>query len=371
MIIRNGTLHIGDGRVLPRTDLRIAAGKIAEIGVRLPADGETETDAAGQEILPGFLDPCCAIGCLGLPTRCPDNSEVSDPLRPEMNLKYSVDPDELTAQEFCRSGITAVGLTASNAAVCGGRAVVMKTPAMRFTDRLVRENAFLKCSVTSAVKEQFGAKGVPPMTKMGIFYLLEKAFADARRKAPDARDDKEQVLAQVLAGTLPLFIAAERQSEIQAALHFAAEADLPVTLAEGSEFHLCMEELLQSRAGLVLGNLSALSQKTKHRMDLSKLKPLLENGNRVAITTSSGGFSEGREVLLWTAIDVYNAGIDPEQVLRMMTEHPAHLLGVSHRLGTLEVGKDADLTVWTGHPVKTYQARVALCLVNGEVAYHA
>lgn len=370
MIIRNGTLHIGDGRVLAQTDLRIENGKIAELGRCLSPDGSEELDAAGREIFPGFLDPCCGIGCMGLPTRYVDNSEVSDPLLPEMNLKYSVDPDELTNQEFCRSGITTVGLTAANAAVCGGGTVVMKTPAMRFARRIVRENAMLKCSVTSAVKEQFGEKSLLPMTKMGIFYLLERAFDGAQRKKPAERSEKERVFAEVLEGKLPLCIAAEKQSEIQAVLHLAEKWNLSVTVADGYEFHRCMEEMLKSRAGLVLGNLSALSQKTKHSMELSQLNRLIENGNRIAFSTSCGGYSEGREVLLWTAIDVYNAGVDPEQIVRMLTEHPAHLLGVADRVGTLETGKDADLCIWTAHPIKTYQARVKACFVNGEAVYH-
>jgi imidazolonepropionase-like amidohydrolase len=370
MIIRNGNLHVGDGRLLPQTDLRILNGKIAELGQRLCADGEEELDAAGREIFPGFLDPCCGIGCMGLPTRYADNNEVSDPLLPEMNLKYSVDPDELSNQEFYKSGITTVGLTAGNAAVCGGRTVVVKTPAMRFDRRIVRENAVLKCSVTSAVKEQFGEKNVLPMTKMGIFYLLNKAFDGAQRKKPEERNEKERVFAEALEGKLPLCIAAETQSEIQAVLHLAEQWNLSVTIADGYEFHRCMEEMLKSRAGLVLGNLSALSQKTKHCMELPQLNRLIENGNRIAFSTSCGGYSEGREVLLWTAIDVCNAGVDPEQVVRMLTDHPAHLLGAADRIGTLEPGKDADLSVWTAHPLKTYQAHVETCFVDGRTVYH-
>lgn len=370
MIIRNGTLHIGNGEIFEKTDLWIRDGKIAELGTALPSDGDRELDASGREVFPGFIDPCCAIGCMGIPTRYMDNNEVSGPLMPEMDLKYSVDPDELTNQELYRSGITTVGLAAANAAICGGQTVVMKTPTMRFSDRLVKENAALKCSVTSTVKEQFGEKNVLPMTKMGIFYLLEKLFHDTQAKTPEKRNEKEQVIAKVLSRELPVCMAAEKQSEMQAALHFAEEWKFPVTILDGYEFDRCLREMEESKAGLVIGNLSNLSQKTKHHMDLSRLNDLIKNGNKIAFTTTCGGYSEGREVLLWTAIDVYNAGIDAEEIIRMLTESPACMLGVEGRLGTLEAGKDADIVIYTGHPVKTYQARVETCLVNGEVVYH-
>lgn len=369
MLIKNGNLHIGDTRILPETDIRIAGSKIVEIGAHLPMEGEQIIDAAGKEVFPGFIDPFCAIGCMGIPTRYMDNNEVSDPLMPEMNLKYSVDPDELSNQEFYRSGITTVGMAPTNANICGGQVAVVKTPPMKFADRILKENAVLKCSVTSAIKEQFGEKSTLPMTKMGIFYLLEKLFTDTKNHQ-DPDNEKQQVIRKVLDQKLPVCIAAEKQSEIQSALHFATEEGIQVTILDGYEFDRCLPEFLENKANLVLGNLSNLSQKTKHHMDLSKLQSLIDRGNHIAFSTTCGGYSEGREVILWNAIDVYNEGIDPEEVIRMLTDHPAHILGVEDRIGTLESGKDADILIYTGHPVTTYQAKVETCLVNGEVIYH-
>ena len=74
-------------------------------------------------------------------------------------------------------------------------------------------------------------------------------------------------------------------------------------------------------------------------------------------------------MFLWTAIEVYRAGADAEEVVKMMTLNPAKMLGVSDRIGTLEAGKDADLSIYTGHPVKTYAARVRTSMINGEVVF--
>lgn len=370
MIIRRGNLHIGDGRVLPQWDLRLEGSRIAEIGQNLSAGGEEEIDAAGCEVFPGFIDPCCSIGCMGLPTTYRDNNEVSAPLVPEMNLKYSFDPDELTRQEFWRSGITAVGLTASNGAVLGGQTVAVKTPPMRMKDRIIRERVFLKGCVTDGPRDTFGGSSKCPMTRMGIFGLLEKIFSETEQKEPEKRNEKERVIAQVIAGELPLVLSAEKKSEIQAALHFAGERHLKIHIVDGYEFDRCLPEMKASGAGLIVGNLSSFSQKSKHHMNLSALSELLSAGCPAAFTTSCGGFSDGREVFLWDAIDAYRAGVDAEDIVRMMTFGAARILGVDDRIGTLETGKDADIVIYTAHPVKTYQARVRTCLVNGEVIYH-
>lgn len=355
--------------MLPQCDLRLENGKIAEIGENLPA-GETEIDAAGCEVFPGFIDPCCGIGCMGIPTSYRDNNEISSPVVPEMDLKYSFDPDELSRQEFWKSGITAVGLTAANGAVLGGQSVAVKTPPMRMKDRVIRERVLLKGCVTDGVRDTFGSNNKCPMTRMGIFGLLEKIFAETERKEPEKRNEKEQVIARVIAGELPLVISAEKKSEIQAVLRFAEQRHLKISIVDGYEFDRCLPEMKACGAGLVVGNLSSLSQKSKHHMNLAALSELLAAGCPAAFTTSCGGFSDGREVFLWDAIDAYRAGVDAEDIVRMMTSGAARILSVDDRIGTLEKGKDADIVIYTAHPVKTYQARVRDCLVNGEVIYH-
>lgn len=370
MIIRNGNLHTGDGEIFEQTDLRIANGKIVEIGRYLDAGNEEEIDASGMEVFPGFIDPLSGIGATGMPTRYMDNREATDPMHPEMNIKYSVDPDELSAQEFYKTGITTVGLSPDNSNIMGGQVAVFKTPHMPFYKRMVKEKVMVKGSVTSSVKTTYGDKNIVPMTKMGIFFLLEKMFSSVEHKSADNYDEKEKVMKQILNRELPVCIAAEKQSEIQAAIQFFAEKQIPVTLSDCYEFHKCLKEIKEHRVNIIIGNVASLSRMTKHDMDMSKLNELLLNGNLIAFTTTSGGASEGREVFLWNAISAYRAGVLPENVVKMLTSHPAKILGLDDRIGRLRVGMDADISIFTGHPVTSYQAKVIMSIVDGEVVYH-
>ena len=128
-----------------------------------------------------------------------------------------------------------------------------------------------------------------------------------------------------------------------------------------------IEELKEKKVGIIFGNFSNLSQISKHEIDLSRLKELVENGNRIAFTNTCKGASEGREVFIWSAIEVYRAGIDAEDVVKMMTIQPAEMLGVADQIGSIEVGKDADITIYSDHPVKSYAAHVQFCMINGKV----
>lgn len=366
-LIKNGRIHVGDGTVLDGCDILTEGRVIRNIAPDICCQEAEMIDASGCEIFPGFIDPHSSVGAMGMPSRYLDNQEKTDPLTPQLNVKYAIDPDEIDAQEFYKSGITAVGLTPGNANVMGGQIAVCKTAHMKLADRLVKEKAALKCSVTSEVKSVYGGRNQMPKTRMGAFWIFQEALRKA--KAPEEQEKGKLICEIFEKGSMPAFVAAQTAGEIQGVLEMMKTEHTSLVLVDGYEFDRALEEIKRQNAGLILGNVSDCSQVTKHGMDLGKICDLNENGNLVAFTASNGGFSEGREVFLWTAIEVYRAGADAEEVVKMMTLNPAKMLGVSDRIGTLETGKDADLSIYTGHPVKTYAARVRTSMINGEVVF--
>ena len=369
-LIKNGIVHVGDGKVLEDYDILVEGKQIRKMGKNLTCEEAQIMDVSGCHVFPGFIDPHSAIGAMGIPTRYLDNNEYTDPVTPEMNVKYAADPDEVNAQEFYKSGITTVGLTPGNSNLMGGQIVVYKTAPQKVQDRIVKEKAALKCSVTSSVKETYGSDGRFPMTKMGIFYLLESSIREAKAKQSKERNEKEKVICRAFEEKeLPVFVAAQTKGEMDGLYHLLGKADVPMVFVDGFEFADDLELMLKQKTGLILGNVNNMSQIAKHHMDISKVKDLAKNGNLVAFTNTCGGYSEGREVFLWTAIEVYRAGVDAEEVVKMMTVNPAKMLKVDDRIGTLEEGKDADISIFTGHPVKTYAAKVKHSIINGEVLF--
>lgn len=351
-LIKNGNVHTGTGEVLEGYDILVEGTKIKKVAQEITEDTAEIIDAAGREVFPGFVDPQSSIGAMGIPTRYMDNSETSNVMNPDLSVKYAIDPDEVNRQEFYKSGITSVGFSPDNSNVIGGQITVFKTAPDKMEARIVKERAAMKGSVDSVVKEVYGSRNQLPKTRMGIFHILEEAI----RK--DGLLEKYQ---------MPYFIAAETAGEIQGLLHLLEEKEIQLNIVDGFQFEDALEELKEKKTGIVLGNLSSLSQVSKYDMDLTKLKELVENGNPIAFTNTCRGSSEGREVFIWNAIEVYRAGIDAEEIVKMMTIHPAKMLGVADRIGSVEEGKDADLVIYTDHPVKSYAARVQTCMINGKV----
>lgn len=369
-LIKNGILHVGDGSTPKQMDILTEGGKIKKIGEQLSEEGAEVINVTGCHVFPGFIDPHSVIGAMGIPGRYLDHNEATNPITPEMNIRYSVDPDEVNAQEFYKSGITAVGLTPGNANVMGGQITVYKTAPAKMSERTVKDGAALKCSVTEDVKRTYGERNQIPKTRMGIFHLMKEAIRGAKTAGAEERSTAQQVICDVFEEKkMPVFVAASTKGEIDGILHSFAEEKIQMCLTEAFCFSDCIEEMKRSKAGLILGNINNMSQIAKNKMDISRIQELIDNGNLIAFSNTNGGSSEGREVFLWNAIEVYRAGVPAEEIVKMMTANPAKMLGVDDRLGTLEEGKDADISVFTAHPVTSYAARVRHSIINGEVIF--
>lgn len=366
-LIKNGTVHVGDGTIRECTDILIEGSKITQIGVGIKREGARVVDADNMHVFPGFIDPHSSIGALGIPTRYMDNREATSPITPEMNVRYSIDPDEVNDQEFYKSGITSIGIAPDNSNIVGGQITVFKTAPMKMKERIVKDKAALKCSVTQQVKEEYGGRKQLPMTRMGSFHLLKETLRKAQcneQKKLSASD--EIILAAFDKGELPVFCAACTKGEITGLLHILEDEKISLNIVDAFGFSDCIEEIKKTSANIILGNINNMSQLAKHNMDLSKVKELIQNGNLLAFSNTNGGRSEGREVFLWNGIEVYRAGVEAEEVVKMMCINPAKMLGVDERIGTIEVGKDADISIFTDHPVSSYAAKVVKSIVNGE-----
>lgn len=369
-LIKNGNVHVGNGAVLSGCDILTEGKTIKAVGRGLSESDAQVIDATGCEVFPGFIDPVSSIGAMGIPGRYFDNDERTNPITPEMNLRYSIDPDEVNRQEFYKSGITAIGAAPTNNNLMGGQIAVCKTAPQKMGERLVKEHAGLKCSVTSSVKETYGDNSQVPMTKMGIFHLFEETLRAAREAEEEKRTDKQKVITDVFdKESMPLFAAASTKNEIDGLLHLLKDEKVQINLVDAFCFADSLKQIKEKKVGMILGNVNNMSQIAKNGMDLSKLNDLVENGNRVAFTNTCGGWSEGREVFIWSAIEAYRAGVPAEEVVKMMCLYPAEMLGIEQRLGTIEAGKDADISVFSGHPVTTYAAKVVHSIVNGEVLF--
>lgn len=369
MIIKNGRIHVGNGKVLEEHDILIKDGVIERIGKNLSVEGVDVIDGKNTEIFPGFIDPVSSYGCMDTSYDPKDHDEISNPITPDAKIRYAFDFSEILYEELYKVGITTIGAAPGDKNIIGGQMAVYKTWGKNSGQMLVREPVGLKGSVTHSVKEVYGKRNTLPMTRMGIFSELERFLDENRRKSEDKDVDRDNIVQRVLRGEIPLFITAITESEINALINVVKEYDINLIISGGYQADRCVEDIRDRNISIVLGEQTDLTVKNYNDTDLYKIGKLQENGNLVSFSLTSGNGPEGKIKYLWNGMEFHKAGIESEEVVKMMTLNPAKLLGIEDILGTIEEGKIADIVIYSNNPIEYYNSKVLYTIVNGELVY--
>lgn len=370
ILIKGGTVHDGTGKILENTDILIEGKVIKKIDKAIEVSSDVEIfDARGKVVFPGFIESLNIWGCKGPGWGDDDLKESSDPITPEMNVVYSFDQDSMLFQRVFEYGVTSAGITPSTSNVLGGYAAVFKTYGEHPYEMLVKEKVGMVASITPETKKVYGSRNTCPMTRMGAFSLLKEAITKALSYKKDENkdyDSKSDALQKLINGEVPLLINCNTKSEIDA-IELALR-DFPIDIVFTGAFGINENtgKIIKNKFSVILGDLTSAMSSVNSNVDFEGIKKLIENGVDIAISSCGDNGSSGKESLLWNAILCYKYGLKSDDVLRMITSIPAKILGVDNRIGSIEVDKDADIVIWTGNPIETYNARVEATFINGE-----
>ena len=363
-----------------RGSLLIENGKIKEMGENLIAPaGAQVIDAAGRLVLPGFIDAHCHVGIAEEIYReeGEDSNEMTEPVTPEMRALDGINPEDEGFRDARLGGITTVFTGPGSGNVIGGTSLVMKTAGKVIDKMLLREPAGLKIAFGENPKTVYGEQKKMPMTRMGIAALLRQALADAQtyqEKLKEGKDDAEkkperdlgmEAMIRVLEGEIPLRAHAHRADDIMTALRIAREFKVDIVIEHCTEGHKIAEELAEYGCPAVVG--PSLSNRAKVELKDKSFKTpgvLAKAGVKVAIMTDHPVIP--LEQLPLCAALAVKEGLDPEEGLKAITINAAEILGVSDRVGSLEIGKDADLVIWSEHPFQM-MARPEVVLIDGKM----
>ena len=175
-VIQNGTLYTMEAEGVVRADLRIENGKITEIGAALPAHGAEVIDAAGKCVLPGFVDAHSHIGGLA-GVKEQDLNEITNPLTPELDALYAIDPASDSFACAIRQGITTSCIAPGSANVVCGWAMAYKSAGK---NRLLKDPVAMKAAMGINPKGCYSKKNAAPMTRMAIADLLRTWLRDVK-----------------------------------------------------------------------------------------------------------------------------------------------------------------------------------------------
>lgn len=362
-IIKNGRIHDAVHREAYAADILLADGKIAAIGGGLTAPADAAVfDADGLEVYPGFVDAHTHIGLdgYGIGYEGCDYNEMNDIWTPQLRAIDGINPRDPSLADARRAGVTCVCTGPGSANVLGGTFLAMKTVGDRVDKMVVRDPVAMKCAFGENPKRCYRDKC--DSTRMSTAAFLRGALMQARdygarkqaangdiTKMP-AYNQKLEALLPVLAREIPLKAHAHQANDNFTALRIAREFNLRLTLEHVTEGHLIVDELAGEKdVPMAVGpSLTFASKFELQNKSWSTPAVLTAAGCHVSIITDNSVIPQ--QYLPLCAGMAIKAGMDPFDALKAITINPAEHIGVADRVGSLEVGKDADLVITAGSP---------------------
>jgi len=377
MLLKNGTIYDAVNPQPYQADIALRDGRIAAIGADLePLAGEEVIDAAGRRIYPGFVDAHSHLGLdnYGMGYEGDDYNEMGDMVAAQLRGIDSFNPQDKAIAMALHGGVTTVGVGPGSANVLGGTFLAVKTAGKCVDDMVIKAEVAMKCAFGENPKRCYRDKGdsarMTTAAKLREMLFQARDYMERKEAAGDDAlkrprfDMKMEALIPVLKGEMPLKAHAHRADDICTAIRIAKEFGVKLTLEHCTEGHLIADIVARSgcpaAVGPTLTNASKIELVNK-TFDTPGI--LARAGVQVSIITDAPVIPQ--QYLPLCAGLAVKAGMDPFQALQAITINPAKHLGVADRVGSLEVGKDADVVVTDGDAMVS-DTNVLMVILNGE-----
>ncbi|HJD23064.1 MAG TPA: amidohydrolase [Firmicutes bacterium] len=381
MIIYNAKVYTMEGPCLENGYVHIRDGRIAGVGP-MPAPavpGEETLDAQGGILLPGFVDAHTHMGMWedGLGFEGDDGNEDTDPSTPQLRAMDAINPLDRCFAEAREAGVTTVITGPGSANPIGGQLCAVKTYGRRVEEMVLRAPVAMKMALGENPKTTYHGKNQAPVTRMATAAIIREQLSHALRYYQDklrAQEDEDtdepdydakcEALLPVIRGELPVHFHAHRLDDIFTAQRIAKEFDLDYVIIHGTQAHRAADLMAADGVRILCGPL--LCDRSKPELkDLTPASPALlrqEGVEQIAIITDHPVIPE--QYLPLCAGLAVREGLPYEEALRAITITPARICKISDRVGSIAVGKDADLVLFRQDPL-TVAAKPAAVFAMG------
>lgn len=370
--VANGTLERGS--------VLICDKKIVAVNLEIELPLETQIiNGEGLWVTPGFIDCHTHISTFyeprNMPSLATDANECSDPITPHVRALDALNPFDPAIDKTRKAGFTTVYTGPGSGNLIGGTGISLKLRGRTAEEMIIPGTEQMKMALGENPKRAYGTDRKMPITRMGSAALLRQALYDARNyadklekaqadpsKAPEPKF-KLDALVKVVRGEQRVRIHSHRSDDIRTAIRIAEEYKLDYSIEHATEGYLIKELLADRKVTCVVGPL--LLEPVKQEvwgLILENAGILSGAGVKVCLTADAGSKTA------WLPIEIgllIRRGLSEEEAFKGITMYPAELLGIADRVGSIEVGKDADLAFFDGHPF----SNLSLCratMIDGE-----
>lgn len=368
MVITHAYIEPVVGSPIADGYLRFGAA-IEELGPMeqyVPKAGEEVLDAGGKWLLPGFVDIHTHLGLFGdgVGFEAEDCNESTDPITPQLRVIDGINPMDRTFEDARNGGVTAVIVAPGSANPIAGQAAAIRTYGRRIDDMILKAPVAMKFALGENPKSTYNDRDETPVTRMATAALIRENLRKAQEyrmkqqlaqenpdfDAPDF-DMKLEALVPVLNREIQAHFHAHRLDDIFTAIRIAKEFDLDYVIIHGTEAYLAPDIMAQEQARVVTGpNLLDRCKPELRNMSFSGPVVLTHHGVLCSICTDHP--ETPLQYLPLCGAMAMRSGLTRQEALAAITIQPARIAGLDQQIGSLEIGKDADLVLATGDPLE-------------------
>ncbi len=364
MYLYNAKIMTMEDLIIDNGYVKIENGKFVEIAEGTPekiSDGDI--DAKGKTLLPGFIDAHTHLGIIedGLGFEGDDCNEETDPVTPHLRSIDAINPFDKCFEEAYEAGITTVLSSPGSANTICGQIVAIKTYGRRIDDMVVK-NVAMKFALGENPKTVYNDKNETPVTRMATVALIREALYKAKKYAEDiekARDDDEidppeydikcEALLPLLKGEISAHFHCHRADDIFTAMRISKEFDLKLVLVHATEGYKIADILGEEKVSAIVGPIICDRSKPEMKqLNTKNAGELVRNGVNIALCTDHPVIPV-QYLLMSGAVAIKN-GLENQKALEAITINAAQICGISDRVGSIRVLKDADLCLFDGDP---------------------
>lgn len=383
LLIKDGKILTMSGKNYDKGSILIKDKKIVEIGEDINIDNNEDChiiDASNYWVMPGIIEAHCHIGIKeerkGF--EGDDCNEINDAVTPYLKALDGVNVMDSAFHTALTAGITGVMVGPGSSNVVGGQFIFIKTHGRAIDDMAILEPAAMKVAFGENIKTNYNQKNVMPSTRMSIAALLREELFDAQQynnkknnaiKNGESFDKvfRKECWLPVINREIPLKAHVHRADDILTAIRIAKEFNLRLTLDHCTEGHLIVDEIRESGFPAIIGPSLAIRNKIETQNADFKTPGILHKaGIKVAITTDHP-VTRIQDLPICAGFAA-REGLGIEEGLKAITINAAEICNVSDRVGSIEVGKDADIAIFDGNPMEVF-TKTIYTIIDGKIIY--
>lgn len=377
-LIKNGNLlTVANGKMLA-TDLLIKDGKIYKIGKDLSSPAGTKIiDASDYFVMPGIID---AHSHMAIEDGV---NEATNPITSEVKIEDAIEHDDISLYRALAGGVTTIHTMHGSANVIGGQCETLKLRYGKNPAELIFQNAprTIKFALgENPIRVHGRGNNIHPRSRMGIEQIIRQAFLDAKQYKKEWEDFKNnqtliqpkkdlrlEALVDVLDGEMIIHCHAYRSDEIIMLLNVLREFDIKkVIFQHVLEGYKVAKELAEFGAYA-----SSFADWWSYKFEVYYAiahNPAILTNYGVITSINSDSPNLVRYLNLEAAKSMRYGNLNEDEALRLITINPAIQLGIDKSVGSLEVGKDADIAIFNRHPLSSF-SRCEMTLIDGKIYF--